>query len=128
MKKQEPKKQQMLEFSFKEFTPDEDRIYTEAVEKFREEITAGKTLRQAYEAYKIVDVDLRSLIQADFLKILIAERHFGQGQGLEELSKALDVSVAILKDTRSRMLQEVGATAAKQFEAEFSGDTPKTDD
>lgn len=128
MKKQDPKKQQMPEFSFKEFTPEEDRIYEEAVAKFREAISTGKTLRQAYEAYSIKDEGLRSLIQADFLKILIAERHFGQGQRLEDIAKALDVSVDLLKDTRSRMLQEVGVTAAGQFAAEFGSSAPKTND
>ena len=45
------KKQDMPEFHFKEFTPEEDKIYEEAVNTFREAITAGKTLRQAYESY-----------------------------------------------------------------------------
>ena len=44
------KKADMPEFQFKEFTPEEGRIYEEAVNKYREAIAAGKTLRQAYES------------------------------------------------------------------------------
>jgi hypothetical protein len=125
------KKSEMPEFAFKEFTPEEGRIYEEAVNKFREAITEGKALKQAYEAYAIADEELRSLIQADFLKIMIAERHFGQNQSLEEIAKALDVTVDLIKDTHSRMLQEVGITAASQFGQDFGSmnpDAPKMND
>ncbi len=118
-KNKDKTKQNMPDFDFKEFTPEEDSIYGEAVNKYREAIAAGKTLRQAYETYATVDKDLEKLIQADFLKILIAERHFAQRQPLEELAKALDASLDLLKDIRARMLQEVGVTASNQFGREF---------
>ena len=122
------KKPDMPEFQFKEFTPEEDRIYEEAVNKFREAIAASKTLRQAYESHSVADKELEKLIQADFLKILIAERHFGQHQDLEEIARALDVKPELVKDTHARMLQEVGVTAANQFGQEFGGLDPKTND
>jgi hypothetical protein len=122
------KKQAMPEFDFKKFTPEEDRIYDEAVNKYREAIAAGKTLRRAYETHAIVDKDLEKLIQVDFLKILIAERHFAQHQSLEELAKALDASLDLLKDTRARMLQEVGVTASNQFGQELGDLAQKTSD
>jgi hypothetical protein len=122
------KKPDMPEFSFKEFTPEESNIYEEAVNKYREVIAAGKTLKQAYENYSIIDPELKSLIQADFLKILIAESHFGKGQSLEEMSKALDVSLDLIKETHARMLQEAAVTAANQFGQEFGSFEPKTND
>ena len=87
-KDKDKKKPDMPEFSFKEFTPEEDKIYEEAINKFREAITAGKTLRQAYEGYPVADKYLEKLIQADFLKIMIAERHFAQRQSLEDVARA----------------------------------------
>ncbi len=81
------KKAEMPEISFKEFTAEEGAIYEEAIGKFREAVSADKTLRQAYESYSIADAELRSLIQADFLKILIAERHFAQRQPLEKVAR-----------------------------------------
>jgi hypothetical protein len=117
MKKKEKgkKKQDMPEFLFKEFTPEEDKIYVEAVSKYREAVGAGKTLRQAFESYLIADKALEALIHADFLKIMIAERHFEQRQGLEEVARALDISPELVRDTHKRMLQEVGVTAANEF-------------
>jgi hypothetical protein len=126
MKKKNPvkKKADMPEFSFKEFSPEENRIYVEAVEKFRDAITTGKNLRQAYESYAIVDKELESLVRADFLKIMIAERHFSLHESLEDMAKTLDVSLDLIKDTHARMLQEVGVTAASQLD----GIVPVTND
>lgn len=128
MKKKAKKKKGMPEFHFKEFTPEEGKIYEDAVNKYREAIAAGKTLRQAYESYAVVDKELEALIQADFLKIMIAERHFAQQQSLEVVAKALDVSLDLLKDTHKRMLQEVGVTAANQFGREYGDSIAKTND
>src|SRR3990172_1295892 len=118
------KKQAMPEFDFKKFTPEEDKIYDEAVNKYREAIAAGKTLRQAYEGHTIADKELEKLIQADFLKIMIAERHFAQRQSLEQIAKDLDVPGDLVRDTHARMLQEVGVTAANQFGREFGSMNP----
>ncbi len=127
-KKKREKKQDMPEFSFKEFTPEEGVIYEEALNKFRESIAAGKTLRQTFESYSIADAELRSLIQADFLKILIAERHFAGRQPMETIAKDLDVPLDLLMDAHARMLQEVGVSAADQFSKEHGSFGPQTDD
>jgi hypothetical protein len=127
-KGKEKKKADMPEFDFKEFTPEESRIYEEAVNKYREAVSAGKDLRQAYESYSIADKQLETLIQADFLKIMIAERHFGQGHALEEIARTLGVTLDLVKATHARMLQEVGVTAANQFGQEFGGFEPKAND
>ncbi len=126
-KKKSAKKEDMPEFYFKEFTPEESRIYEEAVNKFREAIAAGKTLRQSYEICSIADKELEALIQADFLKIVIAEEHFGKGVALQALAKSLSVSEELLNDTVKRMLQEAGVAAANQFGQQF-GFEPKTND
>lgn len=122
------KKADMPEFQFKEFTPEESRIYEEAINKFREAVAAGEKLRQAYESYSIADKELEKLIQADFLKILIADRHFGQRQPLEEIARALGISAELVQETHARMLQEAGVTAANQFGQEHGSLAPKTND
>jgi hypothetical protein len=127
-KTKEKKKQDMPEFHFKQFTPEEDTIYEEAVNRFRDAVASGKTIRQAFESHTIADTELRSLVQADFLKIMIAERHFAQRHTLEEVAQALDVPLAVVTDTYKRMLQEVGVTAANQFGQEYGGIIPKTND
>jgi hypothetical protein len=107
MKKKDkaPKQQAMPEFAFKEFTPEEDRIYEEAVNAFRKALESGKTLREVYAVYPVEDKELEKLIQADFLKIVIAERHFGQRQTLDEIAGALGVPGNLVKETHARMLQ-----------------------
>lgn len=130
MKKKEKsrKKPEMPEFVFKEFTPEENKIYEEAVSKYRGAVVAGMTLRRTYDSYVIEDEGLRNLIHADFLKILIAERHFAQGQGLDDIAKALDVSPDLIKETHARMLQEVGISAANQFGQQYGPLTTPTND
>jgi len=133
MKKSKKKtgKQAMPEFSFKEFTPEEDTIYTEAVNRFREALATGKTLRQAYDSHPIQDKELETFIHADFLKIIIAERHFAGQQTLDQVAQDLSVSVKLVKETYARMLQEVGVSAANQFGREFGDMNPdavKTND
>ncbi len=123
-KKKDAKKKDMPEFEFKQFTPEEDRIYQEAIARFRTALDSGKSLREAYESYAIEDEGLRSLIRADFLKIVIAERHFGKGQALRDIAGSLSVGLDVVQDTKKRMLQEVGMTAANQFGQEF-GDIEK---
>jgi hypothetical protein len=122
------KKPDMPEFLFKEFTPEESAIYEEAVIKFREAIAAGKTLRQAYESYAVANKELEALIQADFLKIMIAEQHFAQQQSLEDVAGSLGVSLDLVRDTHKRMLQEVGVTAANQFGREYGDSISKAND
>ncbi len=129
MKKKNPKKKtDMPEFEFKQFTPEEDRIYEEAINRFRSALEAGKSLREAYDAYSIDDKELESLIRADFLKIVIAERHFSKGQTLEELAGALSVPLDLVRDTKNRMLQEAGVSAANEFGQSLGGIDKMTDD
>jgi biotin operon repressor len=68
------------------------------------------------------------MIQADFLKIMIAERHFEKRQSLEDVARELSVSIDLVNKTHARMLQEVGVTAASQFGAELDSLAPKTND
>ncbi len=128
MKKKDKKKQDMPEFSFKQFTPEEDKIYEDAVNAFREALAAGKKLKEAYDSHSIADAELRSIIQADFLKILIAERHFAKREPLDALALSLGVSLDIVTDTMKRMLQEVGITTANQFGQQFGEVKTDTND
>jgi hypothetical protein len=127
-KKEKAKKTDMPEFLFKEFTPEEGKIYEDAVSKYREAIAAGKTLRQAYESYSVADKELEALIQADFLKIMIADLHFGQGKPLADVAATLSVPNELVQDTKKRMLQEAGVMAGNQFGQQFGDVVAKTND
>ena len=118
---------EMPEFAFKEFTPEEDRVYHETVEQYREGVKQGKALKEIYEGVSLENKELQKIIEADFLKILIAELHFGKGTSLDELAKSLSIPPELVQDTMKRMLQEVGMTAAQEF-AKQSGTKPETSD
>jgi hypothetical protein len=126
--KEKAKKADMPEFLFKEFTPEEDKVYEEAVNKYREAIAAGKTLRQAYEGFAVADKELETVIQADFLKIMIADLHFGKGTSLAEVARVLAVPNDLVRDTKNRMLQEAGVSAGNQFGQQFGDVMPKMND
>jgi len=126
--KDKSKKADMPEFLFKEFTSEESKIYEDAVNKYREVIAAGKTLRQAYESYAVADKELEAVIQADFLKIMIADLHFGKGKSLADVAATLSVPNELVQDTKKRMLQEAGVSAGNQFGQQFGDVMLKTDD
>ena len=126
-KKEENPQQGMPDIAFKEFTSEEDAIYHETVNAYRLAVEEGKTLKEAYESVAIENTELRNMIQADFLKIMIAELHYGKGMHIEELAQKLSVSTELIQDTIKRMLQEVGMKAAQEF-AKQSGLSPETSD
>ena len=126
--KEKKQKSDMPEFQFKEFTSEENKIYEEAVHAYTEAIAAGKTLREAYESYTIVDKELEAIIQADFFKIMIADLHFGQGKSLAEVAGLLKVPNDLVQDTKNRMLQEAGVTAGNEFGKTYGSVVPQTDD
>ena len=68
------------------------------------------------------------MIQADFLKIMIADLHFGKGKSLADVAAALSVPNELVQDTKKRMLQEAGVTAGNQFGEQFGDVVSKTDD
>jgi hypothetical protein len=123
-KPDQKKKSDMPEFEFKQFTPEEDRIYEEAVSAYRAALDAGKSLKDAYAAYTFTDSGLEKLVQVDFLKIVIAERHFGKNQSLEEIARALAVPNDLISDTKKRMLQEAGVTASVEAGRELGSLAP----
>ena len=96
---------------------EEDRIYEEAVASLRSELDHGRTFDHACEQLDDIDQELRALIIDDFLKILIAEDHFGSGKGLDDIALFLGIPYETLETARFEMLQEVGEEMASQYRA-----------
>lgn len=94
---------------------EENRIYEEAVTKLRSELDSGRTFDHACECLSGIDHELRALIVDDFLKILIAEDHFGEGKDLDDIALFLGIPYETLETAREEMLQEVGAEMASQY-------------
>ncbi len=89
------------------FIPIEDEVlYEQTVLKMRQEISKGKTFAQACEILKEIDEPLRPLIQDDFLKIIIAEQHFGQGRGIDDVALFLDLPYETVATSREMIMSD----------------------
>ncbi|MBI5559559.1 MAG: hypothetical protein HY885_18205 [Deltaproteobacteria bacterium] len=92
---------------------DDEILYEQAVMRMRKEIAKGKTFAQACEILQGIEEHLRPLIQDDFLKIIIAEQHFGQGRGIDDVALFLDLPYETVEASRAKIMSE--------FDEMFSG-------
>ncbi len=103
------------------FAPIEDEaLYEKTVLKMRQEISKGKTFDQACEILKGIDEPLRPLIRDDFLKIIIAEQHFGQGCGIDDVALFLDLPYETVAASREMIMADFDEMVTSQH----SGQTP----
>jgi len=94
-------------------TKDDEILYEQAVKKMRKEIAKGKTFAQACEILQGIEDNLRPLIQDDFLKIIVAEQHFGQGRGIDDVALFLDLPYETVEASKDKIMSE--------FDELFSG-------
>ncbi|MDH4321403.1 MAG: hypothetical protein OEV73_07875 [Desulfobulbaceae bacterium] len=94
---------------------EENRIYEEAIAKLRSELDQGRIFDQACECLEGIEQELRALIIDDFLKIIIAEDHFGSGKDIDDIALSLGIPYETVETARAEMLQEVGAEMAAQY-------------
>ncbi len=94
---------------------EDDVQYEKFVLKMKREVAKGKTFAQACEILKDTEKHLRPLLQDDFLKIIIAEQHFGQGRGLDDVALFLDLPYETVEASR--------ATIMSDFDEILSGNT-----
>lgn len=87
-------------------THEDEALFDRTVLKMRKEIARGKTFAQACELLKDVEEHLRPLIQDDFLKIIIAEQHFGQGRGIDDVALFLDLPYETVEASRAKIISE----------------------
>jgi len=105
------------------YSQDDDAVFDQAVLKMRQELAKGKTFAQACEVLHDIDAKLRPLIKDDFLKIVIAEQHFGQGRGIEDVALFLDLPYEIVDASRTRIMKEFDEVLANPFDNEVSQST-----
>ena len=98
----------------------EDRIYDQAIAKMREKVAQGGTYDEACAFLADTPPDLRRVIADDFLKIVIAEEHFGARRGLDDIALFLGLEYDRVIKARDEMLNEVGEEMARQFRENMS--------
>lgn len=73
------------------FTPVMHREYERAVKKMREELSQGRTYEHAYNTLTDISQEIKTFIKEDFLKIIIAEEHFGAGIEISDIALLLEL-------------------------------------
>ncbi|MCE5312411.1 MAG: hypothetical protein LLF86_04585 [Nitrospiraceae bacterium] len=105
----------MTGINYKNYSPEEDRIYETAISRIREGLKGGLSFSEACSIMDVNDPELRRFIEDDALKIMIAELHYGKGTPLKDLSKMLRVSYKAVHEANLEMLEDVGITAAEIY-------------
>ncbi len=105
------------------YSQDDDTVFEQAVLKMRQELSKGKTFAQACEVLHDIEEKLRPLIKDDFLKIVIAEQHFGQGRGIDDVALFLDLPYELVEASRTRIMREFDEVLANPFDNEVNQST-----
>ncbi|HAK89443.1 MAG: hypothetical protein A2077_03810 [Nitrospirae bacterium GWC2_46_6] len=105
---------------YKEYTPEESKIYNEAMTKIRDGMKNGLNFN---EACGVVDMDagLKKFVVDDTLKVMIAEMHYAGGMPLPQIAEALKVPLKVIDAANMEMLEDVGITAAEVYRTSNSG-------
>ena len=74
-----------------QFTAVMHREYEEAVKKMREDLSRGGTYDHACEALADISQEIKTFAREDFLKIIIAEEHFGAGIEICDIALFLEL-------------------------------------
>jgi hypothetical protein len=86
---------------------DEELFYEQTIRKMRLEVNRGKTYEQACKSLSGVEKYLQKEIGEDFLKVIIAERHFSGGYGIDDIALLLDVPYDKVEEIRNHMLSDL---------------------
>lgn len=87
---------------------DEEFVYEQALRRLKLEIDKGRTYAQACQVISSMEKDLKKELGEDFMRLIIAERHFGEGYGIDDLALLLDVTYEKVEAIRDYMLRDIG--------------------
>ena len=113
----------MEEFSYKEYTEEENAVYQEVLPKILESVKEGCSFYKACDNVQVEDKELKDLIVDDALKILIAELHYKQGRPLHDIAGQLEVPEEVIERANREMIQDVSLSASEVYRLE-NPDTP----
>jgi len=94
-------------FQNNRFSSQNWQVYEIAIKKLRLALSRGLTYDQACNTLTDIDHEMKSFITEDFLKILIAEEHFGSGVEIDDMALLLGLPYERLEACRTAMIEEV---------------------
>jgi hypothetical protein len=108
----------MEEFSYKEYSEEENAIYQEVLPRILEDVKEGSSFYKACDNVRVEDKELKAFIVDDALKILIAELHYKQGCPLHDIAVQLEVPEDVINRANREMIQDVSLSASEVFRSE----------
>jgi hypothetical protein len=105
----------MSDLKYKEYTPEESKIYEKAMARIREGLKNGLNFNEACGVVDVGDEELKRHIVDDTLKVMIAEMHYAKGMPLRQVADTLKVSIKDVDIANMEMLEDVGMTAAEIY-------------
>jgi len=111
----------MEDFTYKEYSEDESRVYDEAMDKIMEGMRSGLTFYESYSAVIVEDEQLKEFIIDDALKIMIADIHYTKGLSLQHVADTLRISMDRIHKANSEMVEDISITAAEIYKMNNPG-------
>lgn len=108
-------------FVFKDYSEEESEIYEKAMKEIIQNIKEGMSFRDAVDSVDVKDNELKSLIEDDALKILIAELCYVSKIPFEELATMLKLPLDTIRIANLEMLEDVELTLNNTFKNQRSG-------
>lgn len=93
------------------FTPEGYRMYEKATQQIRTALASGHTYDQACKNLHGLPARAKAFISDDYLKIIVAEEHLGNGTSLENLAFTLGLSQDRLETAVMSLLHEINRAA-----------------
>lgn len=87
---------------------DDELVYEQALRRLKLEVDKGRTYAQAFNVISSLENELKKELGEDFMRLIIAERHFGEGYGIDDLALLLDVTYEKVAEIRDYMLRDIG--------------------
>ncbi|MDG4476546.1 hypothetical protein [Thiovibrio frasassiensis] len=92
---------------YDQFTAIMHNEYERAVKKIREALSQGRTYDHACDTLADVSQEIKTFIKDDFLKIIIAEEHFGAGLEISDIALFLELPYEQVETARLALLNDM---------------------
>ena len=107
----------MENFTYKEYTEEESKVYNEAMDSIMEGLQSGLSFADACVHLEIEDEKLKEFVMDDALKIMIADIHFNKGLPLEHVSSTLNVPIEAVKKAQREMLEDIEISTTQVYKS-----------
>ena len=105
----------MENFTYKEYSEEETKIYYEAMDKIMAALSNGSKFDEACGSAVIEDAQLKEFIVDDALKISIADLVYKKGLSLEQVADTLQVPIDKVGKAHAEMLEDVEISVSEAY-------------